>query len=177
MDVCFFAYQHDDGQFHVGNWTIDGITRGSFGWFDRDGIETALEFIADDRGYRIIRRRNYTRINLGKKENGVEIEEDPNDPEHAIIAHNFKYITGSTFRIEQKRKTGIIYGKYGFLDAKGRLIIVHYTAHKNRGFLPIREIFDPSRGKHLKLSEAYKLPLRDVAAEFGLKEYYRSARD
>lgn len=175
-DGRYFAYQQGDGQFHIGNWTIDGIARGAFGWFDKEGIETALEFIADDRGYRIIRRRNFTRINLGNNNKGIPIEEDSGDTEHSVIAYAFKYITGSTFRVEQKRKTGLIYGKYGFIDGIGRLIIMHYTAHKNRGFLPLREVFDPSRGQLLKIGDAYKLPLRDVAAEYGLKEYYRSAR-
>ncbi|GAB6022225.1 hypothetical protein CHUAL_006358 [Chamberlinius hualienensis] len=176
-DGRYFVYENDDGQFHLGNWTLDGVTTGSFGWKDANGVEIALDFIADHNGYRILRHRNFTRI-IRQQQGPGGIVDDPNDPDHATVIRHFKYISGSGFRVEETRKTGLIYGKYGFVDANGRLHVVHYAAHKKRGFLPLKEVFDPKYVQHLpSLKELYEAPLRDVPNEKGLRDYYRSARD
>lgn len=38
------------------------------------------------------------------------------------------------FRFEEKDKTGLVKGHYGFYDKAGKLKMVHYDAHPHTGF-------------------------------------------
>ena len=63
-DERFFKYQTWGGQFRKENRLEDGAVVGSYGWVDANNMLRVYDYIADAKGYRIVRTRA---IKLGRK--------------------------------------------------------------------------------------------------------------
>ncbi len=62
-DRRFFRYQTRGGQFRKETVTESGAIVGTFGWVDAAGVLRVTDYVADERGYRVLRKRN---IRVGK---------------------------------------------------------------------------------------------------------------
>ena len=73
-DRRFFKYQTWGGQIRKENRLDDGTVIGSYGWVDANGLLRLYDYIADDKGYRIVKTRF---VEVGKQDSidGAKIEE------------------------------------------------------------------------------------------------------
>ncbi len=56
-DRRFFRYQTRGGQFRKETVTEEGAVVGTFGWVDAAGVLRVTDYLADERGYRVLRKR------------------------------------------------------------------------------------------------------------------------
>ena len=82
----FFRFQTSTGQYRKEQQHPDGSVTGSYGWIDPNGVFRLFDYISDNLGYRIERKRLFKVLKPTDKTNSV---------------HYFAYFCRSALRLQE----------------------------------------------------------------------------